>query len=77
MGRYEIRNITKCSSENCPMRDRCYRAQAPDSVWQSWCNFEYTCNEESGFDEFVIWLGKSDNGSEPFLHNNKQGGNKW
>lgn len=31
------------------MRNNCYRTQAKDSNNQSWNNFEYTCNENSGF----------------------------
>ena len=46
-------DITMCSSENCPMRDKCYRTQAKGSNYQSWSNFEYVCNENSGFDDFI------------------------
>ena len=42
-----------CSSENCPMRNKCYRYTARASDWQSWSNFEYTCNEDSGFEDFI------------------------
>lgn len=46
-------DITACSSINCPERDNCYRATAKLSKWQSWSNFEYTCNEKSGFADFI------------------------
>lgn len=46
-------DITTCSSINCPERDNCYRATAKTSKWQSWSNFEYTCNKESGFADFI------------------------
>lgn len=46
-------DISMCLSDNCPMRDSCYRAQAKSSQYQSWCNFEYTCNEESGFCDYI------------------------
>ena len=46
-------DITMCASENCPKREKCYRAMAKASEYQSWSNFEYTCNENSGFDDFI------------------------
>lgn len=46
-------DITMCASENCPEREECYRTQAKPSKLQSWSNFEYTCNEESGFCDFI------------------------
>ena len=48
-----IPDITMCSSETCSERERCYRAMAKPSEYQSWSNFEYTCNENSGFDDFI------------------------
>lgn len=35
------------------MRDECYRVQAKIDEYQEWNNFEYTCNENSGFDNFI------------------------
>lgn len=46
-------DMTMCSSENCPEINSCYRATAKPTKWQSWSNFEYTCNEESGFEDFI------------------------
>jgi hypothetical protein len=46
-------DITMCSSENCPMRGSCYRSRAKPNKLQSWTNFEYFCNENSGFDEYI------------------------
>lgn len=47
-------DFTMFSSPNCPHYEECYRAQAKINMkGQSWCNFEYTCNEVSGFDEFI------------------------
>lgn len=46
-------DITMRTSENCPIRDSCYRMQAEPSQFQSWSNFEYTCNENSGFDDYI------------------------
>ena len=45
-------DITMCTSENCPYIDRCYRVQAKVDNCQDWNNFEYTCNENSGFENF-------------------------
>lgn len=46
-------DITMCMSQNCPEKNNCYRATAKPDVYQSWSNFEYTCNENSGFDDFI------------------------
>ncbi len=46
-------DLTMCTSENCPMRDRCYRVQGTPSTYQSWCNFEYSCNEDNGFNDYI------------------------
>ena len=48
-----IADITMCTSENCPYKDKCYRTQAKPNSFQSWSNFEYTCNENSGFEDFI------------------------
>ena len=56
-----IADITMCTSESCTYRDECYRVRAKPSEYQSWSNFEYTCNENSGFEDFmpVKHFGKS------------------
>lgn len=46
-------DITMCYSKDCPERNNCYRACAKPSEFQSWSNFEYTCNEENGFKDFI------------------------
>ena len=48
-----IADITMCANEVCPMREECYRVRAKPSEYQSWSNFEYTCNENSGFCDFI------------------------
>ena len=45
--------ITMCSSNYCPVRDKCHRSTATASKYQSWSNFEYTCNENSGYEDFI------------------------
>lgn len=45
-------DITMCSSVNCPERNSCYRSRANPSEFQSYSNFEYTCNENNGFEYF-------------------------
>lgn len=47
-------DISMCSSDNCPMKDKCYRSTATASKYQSWSNFEYTCNENSGYADFIL-----------------------
>ena len=52
-------DITKCTSELCPQRDSCYRKRAVENEYhQSWSNFEYTCNENSGFQDYIPILNK-------------------
>ena len=46
-------DISMCSSDNCPMKDKCYRSTATASKYQSYSNFEYTCNENSGYTDFI------------------------
>lgn len=47
-------DITKCSSQFCPLKSRCYRQLACDERhYQSYSNFEYTCNENTGFQDFI------------------------
>lgn len=47
-------DITMCTSEMCPYRDTCYRKRAePNKNYQSYYNFEYECNEDSGFDSYI------------------------
>ena len=45
-------DITMCSSVNCPVRNECYRSKAVTDELQSY-NFEYICNEESSFSEYI------------------------
>ena len=47
--------ITMCNSEHYDMKDKCYRESAkPNNFTQSWSNFEYTCNENSGYEDFML-----------------------
>ena len=55
-----ILEITMCTSENCPYKNKCYRSRAEPSKYQSRSNFEYTCNENSGFEDFIHYVKKSD-----------------
>lgn len=48
-----IPDITMCVNEKCSMRKECYRSQEKPSEYQSWSNFENTCNENSGFNELI------------------------
>ena len=48
-----IADITMCTSESCPYRYESYRVRAKQSIYQSWSNFDYTCNENSGFEDFI------------------------
>lgn len=44
--------MTMCTSTECPMRKECYRSNA-DGDSQEYYNYEYTCNENSGFCDFI------------------------
>ncbi len=46
-------DITMCLSESCPVRDTCYRKQAKPDKYQSYSIFDYTCNEDNGFCEYI------------------------
>ena len=52
--------LTMCTSQNCPMEGKCYRVQAKVDDYQDWNNFEYTCNENSGFDDFIRMTKEDD-----------------
>lgn len=53
VGEVNMPDITMCSSEQCPMKDKCYRTTAKSSKYQSWSNFEYTCHENNGHEDFI------------------------
>lgn len=50
-----MNDITFCTSEYCPYKHKCHRRTGgdPDDPYQSYANFEYTCNETSGFNSFI------------------------
>lgn len=45
-------DITKCTGENCPLKDKCYRYTIPLGEWQSYTNFQY--NHDKKDCEFFI-----------------------
>lgn len=46
-------DITKCLTEDCPMAKTCYRVQIKDKENQSYNEFGYCCNKDSGFCDFI------------------------
>lgn len=39
-------DITKCTNEKCPLKDKCWRWLAPsDSLWQSVAKFEFKADD--------------------------------
>ncbi len=47
-------DITKCSNITCPLRYSCYRHNAPNGLWQSWCYFvPNTADEEVTCDYYI------------------------
>ena len=63
-------DITMCFSEDCPMREKCYRATAnPDPIYQSYADFStYSCNENNGFEDFI--KNKSTKWNDSFIGKN-------
>lgn len=49
----ELRSMTMCTSTECPMRKECYRSDFDSNQCKERFNYEYTCNETSGFNDFV------------------------
>ena len=52
-----MNDITMCTAIDCPMSDKCYRHTKGDSddPYQSYVNFEYSCNEDSGFEDYILY----------------------
>ena len=47
-------DLTLCTSTECPQRETCLRAQGkPEPRYQSYSNFEYFCNKNSGFADYI------------------------
>jgi hypothetical protein len=46
---------TKCTSLNCPYKNKCMRqfTDDPDDPNQSYYNYEYTCNINDGFSYYI------------------------
>ena len=42
-------DITKCSNDDCLKKNKCWRYLAPNSVWQSWNNFNQENLEDCEF----------------------------
>lgn len=42
-----------CTNAKCPIREECYRAVSDDDNHKNRFNYEYTCNECSGFSDFI------------------------
>lgn len=45
--------MTMCTSTECPMRKECYRTVSDSDDRQDYFNYEYSCNENSGFSDFI------------------------
>ena len=45
--------MTMCTSTECPMKKECYRANSNTNEHQDCFNYEYGCNENSGFEDFI------------------------
>lgn len=37
-------DISKCTGEGCPIKEKCYRYTAPTSIWQSYLDIKYEEN---------------------------------
>ena len=57
-------NITMCSSNNCPKMDTCYRIQKEcNPLSSTYYNFEYTCNANNGFQDYILFTKEKNNES--------------
>lgn len=45
--------MTTCTSTECPMRKECYKAISDSDACHDRFNYEYSCNECSGFCDFI------------------------
>ena len=50
-----MEDIIKCTSNNCPYKSSCYRQsdEEPPSKNTTYFNYEYTCNFNSGYDQYI------------------------
>lgn len=57
-GGIKLEDITMCTANGCPMADKCYRHSKGDldDIYQNYYNFEYTCNEGSGFEDYLRYI---------------------
>jgi hypothetical protein len=42
-------DITMCLSEICNKKEQCWRYVAPPYTFQSYCNFDFMCNQENNY----------------------------
>lgn len=49
--------MVMCSSKYCPMGEECFRKKETPGKDQLWLNYEYKCNENSGFQDFIKYKG--------------------
>ena len=59
-------DITKCSGQNCPVKEKCYRFTAPASQYQSYFVIPPIKTTEEGKLDCEHYWGKG----EPFKHIN-------
>lgn len=58
--------ITKCDSEKCSIKDRCYRNTSVSDRWQSFSDFSVVCNKDNGY-KYLIKNDKYENYDENSL----------
>lgn len=48
-------DITMCTAKLCEYKGTCLRhdEQLADKRYQSWCDFSFECNVDSGFDMYI------------------------
>lgn len=45
--------MTTCTSIKCPVKEVCYRSISDNDNCQARFNYEYTCNDYTGFPDYV------------------------
>jgi hypothetical protein len=54
-------DISICSSEECPLKKKCYRSQAkPSEYWQAYSDFSEALNEDKTECEYFMEIYKDD-----------------
>ena len=58
---FNMPDISMCSSESCPLKEKCYRVKAkPDPLWQTYSDFSDSLNEDKTECKHFMENGKNE-----------------